>query len=241
MLRNNSVQLEMFKTDDETLEGQGASGGSLLPLKKIRDYQKSIYIFVAFIFVSLVSYSFGVEKGKSQIAGIMPEMKTESVSLPKAESVLPVGSPHGARLAAKPREAIGRQAQPPAAEAGPVSSKPGPVLLAKQNKAFLGEKGGPAIFTAEKPLPPDKKIEKVNLSAKETGRTNYTIQVASISNSKNVGGELSKLKSKGYAAFSLVKGKYIVICVGKFNAKEDAQINLAKMKTSYPDCQIRRL
>ena len=57
-----------------------------------------------------------------------------------------------------------------------------------------------------------------------------------------IGRELvSQLKSKGYTAFSLTKGKYTVICVGRFNAKEDAQINLVKMKNSYPDCQIRRL
>lgn len=242
MLRNNSVQLEMFKTDDEASGGQGASGGDLLRLEKIRGYQKSIYTLVAFIFVSLVSFSFGVEKGKNQIAGIMPRMKIEPVSPPKAEPALPAGSPHG--------EAVGRQAAPLAVEANPVSPKQGPVLLVK-NKVFSQAKEKSASPGKTLPLrigrsvPLDKKTEKVNLPAKTAGeepiRINYTIQVASISNSKNVSGELSKLKNKGYTAFSLAKGKYTVICVGRFNARQDAQINLAKMKTSYPDCQIRRL
>lgn len=223
MLRNNSVQLEMFKTDDEASGGQGISGGNPLYLKKIRGYQKSIYTFMAFIFVSLVSFSFGVEKGKKQIAGIMPGMKIEPVYLPKAGSALPAG----------------RQAAPLAVEVSPVSPKPRPVLLVNENITGL------TTLTTRKSAPLDKKTEKANLKAKSVGKEsvhiNYTIQVASISNSKNVSGELSKLKSKGYTAFSLAKGKYTVICVGRFNAREDAQINLVKMKNSYPDCQIRRL
>lgn len=69
----------------------------------------------------------------------------------------------------------------------------------------------------------------------------YTIQVASISQSENVKKELSNLKNKGYSAFSLSKGKYMVICVGRFNVKTEAQNNLEKLKNKYPDCQIRRL
>lgn len=245
MLRNNSVQLEMFKTDDEASGGQGASEKNPLHLKKIRGYQKFIYTFVAFIFVSLVSFSFGVEKGKKQIAGIMP-MGIEPLSLPKAES---------ASLSV---------------EAGSLPSKQGPVLLVNKNTTFPSRKigiptesgqktdGATALITGKsaplgrtfpsgtgKSAPLGRKTEKVNLQAKpdskELIRKNYTIQVASISNSKNVSKELSKLRSKGYTAFSLTKGKYTVICVGRFNAREDAQINLVKMKNSYPDCQIRRL
>lgn len=235
MLRNNSVQLEMFKTDDEASGGQGASGRNPLQLKKIRGYQKSIYTLVVFIFVSLVSFSFGVEKGKKQIAGIIPGMKIEPVSLPRADSA------------------------PLAVEASPVSPKPGPVLLVNKSMTFPLRMGGSTTLTTRKSAPLDKtfpqgmgksaplgkKTEKVNLPAKAAGeesiRINYTIQVASISNSKNVSGELSKLKNKGYTAFSLAKGKYTVICVGRFSVRGDAQINLAKMKNSYPDCQIRRL
>ncbi len=217
---NNSVQLEMFKTDDEASGGQGVSGKNPLQLKKIRGYQKFIYTFVAFIFVSLVSFSFGVEKGKKQIAGIMP-MGREPLSSPKAEP---------ASLTV---------------EAGPLPSKQGPILLVNKNTTFSQKTDGVTALITGKSAPLGKKTEEVNLQAKpdskELVRKNYTIQVASISNSKNVSKELSKLRSKGYTAFSLTKGKYTVICVGRFNAREDAQINLVKMKNSYPDCQIRRL
>lgn len=214
MLRNNSVQLEMFKTDDEASGGQGASGGNPLHLKKIRDYQKAIYTLVAFIFVSLVSFSFGVEKGKKQIAGIMPGMKIEPLSLPKVESAnnsLPV-------------------------ETKPVFRPQEPPLLAKNKKE---EKTGPLVKTL--PLRMGRFIPLDKKSDDKFNQTSYTIQVASIAKSQNVTKELSKLKNKGYTAFSLAKGKYTVICVGRFNTREDAQINLARMKNSYPDCQIRRL
>jgi len=117
--------------------------------------------------------------------------------------------------------------------------------LVNRNTTFPQGTDGSTTLTTRKSASLDKKTEKVNLQAKpdskELVQKNYTIQVASISNSKNVGKELSKLRSKGYTAFSLTKGKYTVICVGRFNARKDAQINLVKMKNSYPDCQIRRL
>lgn len=97
--------------------------------------------------------------------------------------------------------------------------------------------GVPISASADVPLRP-LRAEAVKL---EPGKNNYTIQVASISRNKNVKSELASLRNKGYTAFSLVKGKYTVICVGKFEEKEDAKVKLQNLKTRYPDCQIRRL
>lgn len=83
---------------------------------------------------------------------------------------------------------------------------------------------------------PEQKPKNLN-----TAKSNYTIQVASIAQNKYVTSELSQLKNKGYSAFSLVKGKYTVIYVGKFGAKEEAQNILPRLRADYPDCQIRRL
>lgn len=87
------------------------------------------------------------------------------------------------------------------------------------------------------PKPPEAAI----VAKTESGKQNYTIQVASISKDKNAKSELARLRNKGYTAFSLVKGKYTVICVGKFEEKVEAVNNLEKLKVKYPDCQIRRL
>ena len=83
-------------------------------------------------------------------------------------------------------------------------------------------------------------IEKAKTEGKSK-ETQYTVQVASILRSENVKKELARLENKGYSAFGLLKGKYTVVCVGKFTAREQAQNALAKLKTKYPDCQIRKL
>ena len=136
MLKNNSVQLEMFKTDDEASGSQGVSRENSSHLKKIRGYQKSVYMLVAFIFVSLVSFSFGVEKGKKQVAGIMP-MGMEPASLPKVESTSL------------------------AVEASPLPSKQGPVLLVNKNTIFPKDTDGLIRLTASKSAPLAKKQKKL--------------------------------------------------------------------------------
>ncbi len=91
----------------------------------------------------------------------------------------------------------------------------------------------------------DKKVDGAYIEkAKTEGKSKeaqYTVQVASILRSENVKKELSRLENKGFSAFGLLKGKYTVVCVGKFTAREQAQNALAKLKTKYPDCQIRKL
>lgn len=83
-------------------------------------------------------------------------------------------------------------------------------------------------------------IEKAKTEVKSK-EMQYTVQVASILRSENVKKELARLENKGYSAFGLLKGKYTVVCVGKFIARHKAQEALAKLKTKYPDCQIRKL
>ncbi|OGX32220.1 MAG: hypothetical protein A3G37_00685 [Omnitrophica WOR_2 bacterium RIFCSPLOWO2_12_FULL_46_30] len=100
----------------------------------------------------------------------------------------------------------------------------------------IGEESGSLLAKNQNQL----KILKPQQGA-ITVKAQYTVQVASISRSENVKKELSRLENKGYHAFGLVKGKYTVICVGKFAAKDHAQNSLTKLKTKYPDCQIRKL
>lgn len=185
MQKQNIAQLEMFSLDAEgACADRREPGYDPSRVKIIRGYQKLILKVIAFIFISLLAYSRGVETGKRQA--------------PAAEIVKEPAAPSGVT---------------PAAAGVPISA------------------------SADVPLRP-LQAEAVKL---EPGKNNYTIQVASISRNKNVKSELASLRNKGYTAFSLVKGKYTVICVGKFEEKEDAKVKLQKLKTRYPDCQIRRL
>lgn len=70
---------------------------------------------------------------------------------------------------------------------------------------------------------------------------NYTIQVASYSNMVSAQKEAASLKRKGLAPLLLSKGKFSIVCVGKFPSKEQAQILLSKLRKQYLDCHIRRL
>jgi cell division septation protein DedD len=195
MQKQNIAQLEMFSLDAEgACADRGESGCDPSRLKLIRGYQKLILKAIAFIFISLLAYSGGVEAGKRQAANLAAGLNSRA-------------------------SAVGIAKEPAASGVTPSAA------------------GVPINASADVPLRP-LQAEAVKL---EQGKNNYTIQVASISKNKNVKSELASLRNKGYTAFSLVKGKYTVICVGKFEEKEDAKVKLQKLKTRYPDCQIRRL
>lgn len=69
----------------------------------------------------------------------------------------------------------------------------------------------------------------------------YTIQVASFTKRVNAQKEADILKNKGLSASVLSKGKFSIVCVGKFSKQEEAQTLLTKLKKQYQDCRIRRL
>lgn len=181
-MKNNPTQLELFDLRNQEEQGNPPKADPL-QLAKVRGCQKVIFQLIAFIFVGLVSFSLGVEKGRKPMVRLRSPLTNEAIS------------------------------------AAAVSDKP-------QNP-------GPDIKS-----PTTQKDAAVLEGYPEA---QWTIQVASILRSENVKKELARLENKGYSAFGLVKGKYTVICVGKFAAKDHAQNSLAKLKTRYPDCQIRKL
>lgn len=195
MQKQNIAQLEMFNDDESALTDKGGCGGDPLRVKIVRGYQKLILKGIALIFISLVAYSRGVEKGKLQAVSLAGTLNQKAVVSDAAVYAVSSGVAPAAA-----REPIG-------------VSNSSPVMPA----------------------------QSITVTNPETGKPNYTIQVASISKNANVKSELARLRNKGYTAFSLVKGKYTVICVGRFEAKVDARDKLEKLKSRYPDCQIRRL
>lgn len=200
-MKNNPTQLELFDLHHQETEGNSAKADPL-QLAKVRGYQKAIFQVIAFIFVGLLSFSLGVEKGKKLIVRVTPqEIKAPFVPLSEA-----IG---GAAVSDKPQ-------------------KPGRGAL---QEAQPSPRQSPSAFTPK----------SAPIAKEESPQARYTIQVASILRSENVKKELSHLKDKGYNVFVLIKGKYTVICVGKFAVQGQAQNSLAKLKNKYPDCQIRKL
>jgi cell division septation protein DedD len=67
----------------------------------------------------------------------------------------------------------------------------------------------------------------------------YTVQVASYAQTDSAERESIGLKKRGYETFILPKGKYFILCVGKFADKAEADIFLVKLKKQYKDCLVR--
>ena len=69
----------------------------------------------------------------------------------------------------------------------------------------------------------------------------YTIQLASYQTKEHARDAAQALKKTGLTPVLTVKGKYTVLCVGKFTNKETAQVLLARLKKQYQSCFLRRL
>ena len=69
----------------------------------------------------------------------------------------------------------------------------------------------------------------------------YTIQVASFKTDLNANKEADSLKGKGFETSVLRKGSYSIVCVGKFQRKEEAKQFSRKLRNRYKDCLVRRL
>jgi cell division septation protein DedD len=91
-----------------------------------------------------------------------------------------------------------------------------------------------------------KKVESLNppvavkpVAVKQEGQ--YTIQVASFKASSYAKKEAELLNKRGLKALTFNKGKFIILCVGNFPNKEEAQPLLSELRKYYKSCYIRRL
>ena len=111
--------------------------------------------------------------------------------------------------------------KPSGVMSAPVVAKPLATEIARKNEKTL---------KAVEPVKPQD-----NMSS------GYTVQVASYAKMEFAQKEATALKKKGVEAFILGKGKYLIVCAGKFSGKDDAKVVLNRLQKSYKDCVIRRL
>lgn len=69
----------------------------------------------------------------------------------------------------------------------------------------------------------------------------YTIQVASYADEKFARKAAVDLNKSGFETLIMQKGKYAILCVGKFNKKNEASAVLSKLKSKYKDCLVRSI
>ena len=93
-------------------------------------------------------------------------------------------------------------------------------------------------------LPPENKSLKIKEAPEEDIKEKevfYSIQLATYTKKEIAEAEAEKLKRKGLNPLLLKKGRYLVLCVGKFKTKEEAKNLLANLKKRYADCFLRKL
>ncbi len=69
----------------------------------------------------------------------------------------------------------------------------------------------------------------------------YTVQVASYADEKFAKRVAQDLEKKGYQTMVIQKGKYVILCIGRFNKKQEAVAMTAKLKSKYKDCLVRSM
>ncbi|MFC1592932.1 SPOR domain-containing protein [Candidatus Omnitrophota bacterium] len=96
------------------------------------------------------------------------------------------------------------------------------------------EKNVDAAVKSKTATPQKKEITRKTLPE-------YTIQVATFKTHDYAQKEATRLKQKGINALLISKGGFVIVCVGNFSQKQEANPSLTKLKKTYHDCFIRRL
>ena len=73
------------------------------------------------------------------------------------------------------------------------------------------------------------------------GAKPYTIQVASYKDMKFAQLEAVNLKAKGWETQAIQKGSYVILCVGNFATRQEADEFARRLRPTYKDYVVRRL
>ncbi len=169
------------------------------------------------VLILALSFSIGVERGKRIAA-------SSRFSLPSAQSQTV------SQFEEKNKTATSTVTRPVAAPkpVSPLIPQGGVVDLAKANS----QKAAIVKNSSSTPQP---------VQALQAGGSPYTVQVASFASAEYARKEAASLGKKGFDNFIISKGKYVIVCVGKFSKKEEANVALSRLQKTYKDCMIRRL
>ena len=215
------VQLEIFGQDSK-LRRKDSSYDNAAQLPIAFKFPTQFYIkIVAAIVLVIISFAVGVERGK-----IISKNDTEvrylaNNKLKTAESITNTGLAN----------TVTKETNPIKVTALPLTKG----IVKKENPAPVRNlPTQPATITT-------KKLEKSN-KGDTLSTSNYVIQLATYKkNSSFVTKETSKLQQKGYKVITISSGDYTLLCAGNFVNKQNAQIQLDKLKKTYKGCFIRKI
>ena len=233
-----SSQFELFPgTTGITPEGPK-------PAYRLKDLtlslENTIVISIILVMMLVLSFSFGVKKGKYLASGIEERNNTKIES--SANSLNP--------------QEIKPAVMAPLKSGQPIDNVQGgqiPPQIAQQRNGKLGVRSQPAYTVVKtNPLPSisiadqnaaKKAVAQVKGSASSTTKSGgYTVQVASYKSLTRAQREADFLKKRGLDTLVMTKGNFSIVCVGKFGQFNEAKKYSERiLKEQYNDCLVRRL
>ena len=90
-------------------------------------------------------------------------------------------------------------------------------------------------------IPITPEAQEDSQDAKDEEKELFRIQVASFHKENTAHQEARRLEQNGYPVLVLQKGKFMVVYVGTFETKSEAEDNFQALKQRYKDCILRRL
>jgi len=202
---NNPLQFEFFSN---TSPKKGKQKKSVFTFKCLTlSFENIIVLCIISIMLLVLSFSFGVERGKTSYDFAMDSNRSV---IPEEEKF--------------------------------TEERRITVVQGIENTSIEKEVVSSAAETPQE-IPRDEPMQEIESSGEEEilEEKIFTVQVASFKLRKSARIEADKLKERGYDIFVLEKGKYSIVCVGKFFQKEEAVEFSGKLKNRYNDCLVRRL
>ncbi|MDP2653885.1 MAG: SPOR domain-containing protein [Candidatus Omnitrophota bacterium] len=173
--------------------------------------ENCIVLSIIGVMFLLVAFSLGVERGK-----VVSRDRRPAKAAGRSERNVPAVQPAAQKkTAAEDQQVVTKpmtQNPPAAAPASPVPAQRVPAVV---------------------PQPVDIPAQMAVKS--------YTIQVASYKFKSRAEKEAMSLQQKGYETLVMKKGSHVIVCVGKYSAKNDAKVMSEKLSKQYKDCLIRSL
>jgi cell division septation protein DedD len=216
MTSDKQDQLELFSQHNDQ---EQAGSFSKTFLSYIGVYEKTIMILIGFLVIGIVSYCFGVERGKN-IAAVSRNTRIDMATIGRSP-VVPRGAPKAVPSALKPPQ------QP--VSVPKVIVVPAPVLNAKGTNNAVA-----AVKVASRSMGTVPVTEA-------SSAQRYTIQIGTFQARTNAQKDIAILRQAGLSPVLVSQGKYSVLCVGAFSNQETARSLLVELKKKYRDCYIRRL
>ncbi len=172
-----------------------------------------IIVCIVVLVLCVAVFSMGVERGKSAAVKTADDLE---INLANSENDVIIAPSSGVTQPVRTGQM--------AASVRPVKAVP------VTSAAFSNQE-----IEVDVPVPVAERVQEAVVSGV------YTVQVASFKKDKFASQEVEILKKRGYEAFSVSKGGFYLVCVGKYKNKTSAEKTSRSLKSKYKDNLIRRL